>query len=186
MTESHPPSGTVTFLFTDIEGSTRLWDAHHAAMAVAVAEHDALLRQSITERGGFVFKTVGDAFCAAFPSVADARGAAVDVQRMLTSRTWPEVGSRHVRMGLHVGEAEERDNDYLGPTVNRVARLLSAGHSGQVLLSRAAAEALGALPDGAELRDLGDRRLKGSDATRAHLPAGRPEPAGGFSAPKQP
>ncbi len=155
------PSGTVTFLFTDIEGSTRLWDAHHAAMAVAVADHDALLRQSITEHSGFVFKTVGDAFCAAFPSSSDALGAALAAQGVLASRTFPEVGALRVRMGLHAGEAEERDNDYFGPAVNRVARLMSAGHGGQVLVSEATRNLLADDADGRTLKELGSYRLAG-------------------------
>src|SRR5215218_3770765 len=156
-----PPSGTVTFLFTDIEGSTRLWDAHRDAMAAAVAGHDALLRGAIERHGGHVFKTVGDAFCAAFPRAPDALDAAVAAQTALAERAWPEVGPLKVRVALHTGVAEERAADYFGPTVNRVARLLAAGHGGQVLLSRAAVDAVGPdLPPGAGLRDLGDRRLK--------------------------
>src|SRR5215207_9143808 len=156
-----PPSGRVVFLFTDIEGSTKAWDAHRDAMAVAVAEHDALLRGAIEAGGGYVFKTVGDAFCAAFADPAAALGSALAAQRALAERRWAEVGSLRVRVALHAGEAEERDADYFGPTVNRVARLLSAGHGGQVLLSGVAADALaGLLPDGLALRDLGDRRLK--------------------------
>jgi predicted ATPase/class 3 adenylate cyclase len=157
-----PPTGTVTFLFTDIEGSTKLWERDPQAMADALARHDELLRVAIEDHGGYVFKTVGDAFCAAFGSASDALGAALGAQRALLGEGWAEeVRAIRVRMALHSGEAEEREGDYFGPPVNRVARLLSAGHGGQVLLSQAAQELTqGGLPEGASLRDLGERRLK--------------------------
>jgi predicted ATPase/class 3 adenylate cyclase len=159
---SGPPTGTVTFLFTDIEGSTRLWESNTQAMQEALARHDELLRTAIEERGGYVFKTVGDAFCAAFGTATDATEAALAAQRALLEEGWAEeVGAIKVRMALHSGAAEERDGDYFGPPVNRVARLLSAGHGGQVLLSNAAQELTrDDLPEGATLRDLGERRLK--------------------------
>src|SRR5205809_285229 len=111
------PSGTITFLFTDIEGSTRLWEQFPDAMRSALARHDALLRTSIERCNGYVFKTVGDAFCAAFPTAPDALMAALDVQLGLQHVPWEETGPLKVRMGLHTGEAEERDNDYFGPTL---------------------------------------------------------------------
>lgn len=155
------PTGTVTFLFTDIEGSTQLWERHPEAMKVALARHDALLRQAIEANNGYVFKTVGDAFCAAFPTTPDALTAALAAQRALFAESWGEVGSIRVRMALHTGAAEERDGDYFGQPLNRVARLLSAGHGGQTLLSLASQELVrDHLPPGAELRDLGERRLK--------------------------
>jgi predicted ATPase/class 3 adenylate cyclase len=155
------PSGTVTFLFTDIEGSTRWWERHPAQMQVALARHDALLRQVIEAHAGHVFKTVGDAFCAAFPTATDAFAAARATQLRLASEPWPDPVVVKVRMALHSGGAEFRDGDYFGRALNRVARLLSAGHGGQVLLSRATAEQLGeALPGGATLLDLGERRLR--------------------------
>ncbi len=155
------PSGTITFLFTDIEGSTKRWDADRAAMAAAVARHDALLRAVISDHRGHVFKTVGDAFCAAFSAAREALQAAAVGQRLLAAEDWGASGPLRVRMALHTGDAEERDDDYFGPDVNRVARLLAAGHGGQVLLSHAAATALvGDLPAGVTLRDLGERRLK--------------------------
>ena len=159
---SGPPTGTVTFLFTDIEGSTRLWESNTQEMQEALARHDELLRTAIEERCGYVFKTVGDAFCAAFGTATDAAEAALVAQRALLEEGWTEeIGAIKVRMALHSGAAEERDGDYFGPPVNRVARLLSAGHGGQILLSHAAQELTrDDLPEGATLRDLGERRLK--------------------------
>jgi class 3 adenylate cyclase len=156
-----PPSGTLTFLFTDIEGSTRLWENNAPAMQAALARHDELLRDAIEERGGYVFKTVGDAFCAAFPTVPDALEAALEIQRRLLSSEWEQTGPLRVRMALHTGAAVERDGDYFGPPVNRVARLLSAAHGGQVLLSLPAQELVrDQLPVETSPRDLGEHRLK--------------------------
>src|SRR5689334_7915182 len=134
------PSGTVTFLFTDIEGSTKLWEHYPEAMRVALARHDDLLRAAIEAAGGYVFKTVGDAFCAAFWTAPDGLSAALAAQRALLAEPWGETGPIRVRMALHTGATEERDGDYFGPPVNRVARLLSAGHGGQTLLSGPTAE----------------------------------------------
>src|SRR5829696_7500887 len=136
-----PPTGTVTFLFTDIEGSTRLWERNAQAMQEALARHDELLRTTIEARDGYVVKTVGDAVCAAFGTATDAAESALAGQRALLEEDWAEeVGAIKVRMALHSGAVEERGGDYFGPPVNRVARLLSAGHGGQVLLSQAAQE----------------------------------------------
>jgi predicted ATPase/class 3 adenylate cyclase/Tfp pilus assembly protein PilF len=155
-----PPSGTVTFLFTDIEGSTRAWERDRATMATALTRHDAILREAIEKQRGYVFKTVGDAFCAAFARAPDALAAAVGAQRTLAAEPWGG-GPVRVRMAVHAGSAEERAGDYFGPAVNRVARLLSTGHGGQVLLSLAAQELVrDELPSGVRLRDLGDHRLK--------------------------
>jgi predicted ATPase/class 3 adenylate cyclase len=156
------PTGTVTFLFTDIEGSTRLWEHDAPAMQEALARHDEILQNTIEDRGGYVFKTVGDAFCAAFGTATDATEAALACQRALLEEGWAdEIGAIRVRMALHAGAAEERGGDYFGPPVNRVARLLSAGHGGQILLSHATQELTrDDLPEGASLRDLGQRRLK--------------------------
>ena len=114
-----PPTGTLTFLFTDIEGSTKLWETNPAAMQPALARHDEILRGAIEGRGGYVFKTLGDAFCAAFPTASDALEAALETQRRLLSEEWQETGPLRVRMALHTGAAEERDGDYFGPPVNR-------------------------------------------------------------------
>ena len=158
---SNVPTGTVTFLFTDIEGSTKLWEQHPDAMQTALARHDALLRQAIEAHHGFIFKTMGDAFCAAFASPSDALSAAIAAQRALHAEPWGETGPLRVRVALHTGTAEERDGDYFGPPLNRVARLLSAGHGGQTLLSQATREfVLGQLPAGMDLWDVGEWRLK--------------------------
>ena len=155
------PTGTVTFLFTDIERSTALWEHHPDAMGGALARHDALMRAAITEHGGYVVKTMGDAFHAAFSRAPDALAAVVDGQRRLEDEPWGNVGPLRVRMALHTGAAEERDGDYYGPTLNRAARILAAGHGGQILLSQSTAElAHDGLPDDWSLRDLGQHRLR--------------------------
>src|SRR5438067_5152498 len=130
-----PPTGTITFLFTDIEGSSRLWEQHSEAMRAALARHDAILREACESRGGFVFKTIGDAFCVAFANAHDALKAALAAQRLLNTEAWAETGPLKVRMALHTGAVELRGGDYFGPALNRVARLLAAAHGGQVLLS---------------------------------------------------
>src|SRR5205823_10450642 len=126
------PSDTVTFLFTDIEGSTRLWEENPDAMRRALAQHDNLLRSCIKNHGGQVFKTIGDAFCAVFRGAPEALDAALVAQLSITplrhcgdseSTCNPPL---NVRMALHTGDAELREGDYFGPTLNRVARLLSA------------------------------------------------------------
>jgi predicted ATPase/class 3 adenylate cyclase len=158
---SSPPTGTVTFLFTDIEGSTRLWEQDSSAMQLALARHDEILSSAIEERGGYVFKTVGDAFCCAFRTAPDALEAALEIQRRLLSSEWEKTRPLRVRMALHTGAAEERDGDYFRPPLNRVARLLSAAHGGQVLLSLPAQELVrDQLPEETTLRDLGEYRLK--------------------------
>ncbi|HEY0601597.1 MAG TPA: tetratricopeptide repeat protein [Herpetosiphonaceae bacterium] len=156
------PGGTITFLFTDIEGSTLRWEQHSAAMQPALARHDALLAAAITDHGGVVFKTVGDAFYAAFTTAAAALAAALAAQRALQREAWDEtVGPLRVRMALHTGAAELRAGDYFGPPLNRVARLLVAAHGEQILLSRATQELIrDSLPPGVQLRDLGEHRLK--------------------------
>jgi predicted ATPase/class 3 adenylate cyclase len=148
-------------LFSDIEGSTKLWDRFPDEMKVALAKHDALMRQAIEAHKGYVFKTIGDAFCAAFETVTDALDAVIAAQRALIAEDWGEVGKIRARMALHSGIAQERDGDYFGPPVNRVARLLAAGHGGQVLLSLATVELLrDHMPEDTSLRDYGERRLK--------------------------
>ena len=155
------PSGTVTFLFTDIEGSTRLWQNQPPRMQAALARHDELLRCCVESNGGHVFKTVGDAFYAAFPTAPQALEAAVQAQRSLSREPWEPECPIRVRMALHTGSAEERGGDYYGTTLNRVARLLGAGHGGQVLLSAPTQELVrDFIPAGAGLSDLGEHRLK--------------------------
>jgi predicted ATPase/class 3 adenylate cyclase len=159
------PTGTVTFLFSDIEGSTARWEQQQETMRVALARHDAILRQVIEEHGGFIFKTIGDAFCAAFATAADALAAALGAQRLLGAEPPSRAELLQVRMALHTGAAEERDSDYFGPPLNRVARLLATGHGAQTLLSLATAELVqDDLPPDVQLRDLGVHRLK--DLTR--------------------
>ena len=158
---SGPPSGTVTLLFTDVEGSTRLWDAERDAMAAALRRHDEILRDAIEQAGGYVFKTIGDAFCAAFSSARAGLDAALAAQRNLAAQSWPTSQPIVVRMALHAGVCEERDGDYFGPAVNRVARLLAVAGGGQVLVSAVAAELLSdELPQGVGLRELGTHQLR--------------------------
>jgi predicted ATPase/class 3 adenylate cyclase len=155
------PEGTITFLFTDIEGSTRLWEEHSRAMSEALARHDNLLHGAIEAHGGVVFKRMGDQICAAFPTAPDALGAALAAQRAVHDEPWEEAGPLPVRMALHTGTAEARDGDYFGPPLNRVRRLLDAGHGGQILLSSVTQElTCHHLPAGASLGDLGSHRLR--------------------------
>ncbi len=161
----NPPVGTVTFLFSDIEGSTRLWERHPEAMRVALRRHDEILRESIAANDGYVFKTIGDAFCVAFDRAGDAVNTAAQAQSALHQEPWAETGPLRVRMALHAGSAEFRDNDYFGNSLNRVARMLAAAHGGQVLLSLPVEELVrDHLHPGVMLRDLGERRLR--DLTR--------------------
>jgi class 3 adenylate cyclase len=118
-------------LFTDIEGSTKMWEKSPHAMQRALSRHDDILRKAIEDRGSYVFKTVGDAFCCAFLTAPDALEAALETQRRLLTSEWQETGPLRVRMALHTGAAQERDGDYFGPPVNRVARLMSAAHGGR-------------------------------------------------------
>jgi class 3 adenylate cyclase len=158
---SGAPSGTVTLLFTDVEGSTRLWDTERDAMAASLRRHDEILRDAIQQAGGYVFKTAGDSFCAAFSAARAGLDAALAAQRNLAAQSWLTSRPIVVRMGLHAGVCEERDGDYFGPAVNRAARLLTVASGGQVLVSGVAAELLSdELPDGVDLRELGTRQLK--------------------------
>jgi predicted ATPase/class 3 adenylate cyclase/Tfp pilus assembly protein PilF len=154
------PTGTVTFLFTDIEGSTRLWETQHAAMQQALAHHDAILRDAIEANDGHLVKTTGDGAHAAFTSAANAIAACLAAQRTLKAHAWGELSIKS-RMALHSGAAEQRDGDYYGPTLNRAARLMAVAHGGQILLSLATEELLrDRLPADITLRDMGERRLK--------------------------
>ncbi len=153
------PSGTVTFLFTDLEGSTGLWEDHPDAMRAALARHDELIGRAIEDRDGQVVKTTGDGFFAVFVTASDAVAAAVDAQLALLRDPWPGTGPLRVRMGVHTGAAELRDRDYHGPALNRAARLMSAGHGGQLLVSLVTSEHIRG--SGVELLDLGSHRLRG-------------------------
>lgn len=160
------PSGTASFLFTDVEGSTRLWQTHPEAMTEALARHDAILRAAIGKVGGYVFSTAGDAFAAAFARAGAAVEAAVVAQRTLQAEQWPGGVSVRVRMGIHTGEAVERDGDYFGPTLNRGARVMSAAHGGQVIVTGTTARVLDG--SGVALVDLGEHTLRDIDGTE-HL-----------------
>jgi predicted ATPase/class 3 adenylate cyclase len=150
------PSGTVTFLFTDVEASTRLWEEYPGAMPMALERHDEIVRSAIERRAGYVFSTAGDSFAAAFARARDAVAAAVDAQRALGEERWPGETPVRVRMGLATGEAQERDGDYFGSVLNRAARVMAAGHGGQILVAQSTA----AVVQSVELVDLGEHRLR--------------------------
>lgn len=161
MTSSPPITDTLTFLFTDIEGSTRLWQQYPQAMQTSLALHDQILHQAIQSCNGKVFKTIGDAFFAVFETAPDALQAALISQRILHNTSWGETGALKVRMAIDTGLVEKRNGDYFGTPLNRAQRLISAGHGGQVLISAATHELLqDNLPPSVSLRDLGLRRLK--------------------------
>jgi predicted ATPase/class 3 adenylate cyclase len=156
-----PPTGTITFLFSDIEGSTKKWEERPDAMREALAAHDRMLREIFESSGGYVFKTIGDAFCVAFDTAQGALAGALESQRALRAADWGAIGELKVRMALHTGAAEERDGDYFGQALNRVARILAAAHGGQVLLSLPTEELVrDHLPPGVQLRQLGEHRLR--------------------------
>jgi predicted ATPase/class 3 adenylate cyclase len=152
---------TVTFLFTDIEGSTELWERHPSTMPAALARHDAVVRERIGAHGGVVFKALGDAFCAVFASAPDAVAAALDAQRSIVAEPWPFASPIKVRMAIHSGTAEQRGDDWFGSPLNRVARMLDAGHGGQILISQTVERLVAdRFPEGVALVDLGERTLK--------------------------
>ncbi len=158
------PTGTVTFLFTDIEGSTQLWEGHPEAMKAALAKHDSIVKEAVQANGGHVIKTTGDGIHAVFESAGHGVAAALAAQYELSKSAWEEIKPRavRVRMGLHTGEAELRDGDYYGSTLNRAARIMAAGHGGQVLLSSVTAELVQRqLPADVTLLELGEHHLKG-------------------------
>ena len=159
------PEGTVTFLFTDIEGSTPLWEQHPDLMAESLQVHNQVLYQAIDAHGGVAFRFVGDAIAAAFSTAPQALAAAVAGQRGLANAKWNELGALRVRMGIHTGEAYPSDagDDYITThTLNRVARVMSAGHGGQILLSQASATLCErTLPADIQLIDRGQHHLKG-------------------------
>jgi class 3 adenylate cyclase/tetratricopeptide (TPR) repeat protein len=156
------PRGTVSFLFTDIEGSTRLWERHRAVMGTMVDRHLALLRGAIEAHQGVLFKVVGDAVQAAFPTAPSAVAAALDAQRALLADDWGALGALPVRMAVHTGEAvPDEQGDYRAAPLNRLSRLLAAGHGRQILLTQTVQQLTrGALPEGSEVRDLGEHRLR--------------------------
>jgi len=155
------PAGTVTLLFTDIEGSTRLLQQLGEGYASVLSECRDLLRAAFHEHRGHEVDTQGDSFFVAFARATDAISAAVDMQRTLASHAWPNGVTVQVRVGLHTGEPSLVSEDYVGLDVHHAARIMSAGHGGQVLLSQATCELVEHdLPDGVSLRDLGEHRLK--------------------------
>ncbi|MCE9557554.1 MAG: tetratricopeptide repeat protein [Armatimonadetes bacterium] len=161
MRQDSIPSGTVTFLFTDIEGSTKLWESHPELMRTSLARHDAIVRHAIQSSNGHVFKTIGDAFCAAFATAPAALDAALNAQIALKSESWPGATPVRVRMAIHTGAVENRDEDYFGPPLNRVVRLLSTAHGGQTLLSQTTFDLVrDFLPQDASILDLGIHQLK--------------------------
>jgi len=162
-TESGLPSGTVTFLLTDVVGSTELWQQYPSSMPEALRNHEEILRRTLTEHGGYEFGTAGDSFAVAYKSAAQALGSAATAQRALAAHSWGDV-QIDVRMGLHTGQAEERDGRYFGVPVNRAARIEALAGPGQIFVSEATC-ALGRshLASDLELRDLGDQLLKSFD-----------------------
>lgn len=155
------PTGTVTFLFTDIEGSTRLARAEGTRWPTLLERHQALLREPFGRHGGVEVATEGDSFFVVFPNVPDSVAAAADAQRAISEEAWPDGLELRVRMGLHTGEGALGGDNYVGLDIHRAARIASAGHGGQVLLSAATRElAAHSLPSGVSLRDLGEQRLK--------------------------
>jgi predicted ATPase/class 3 adenylate cyclase len=165
-TQSHslrsPPIGTVSFLFTDIEGSTSLWERDPGAMRRALGRHDEIVRDSVAAHGGYMFATGGDGFGVAFGSPEAAVAAALEAQRGLVGEVWPSGLDLRVRMGVHTGVAHERGGDYFGPTLNRAARLMSAAHGGQLVVSAAVAELTrDCLGEEVAVLDLGEHAFRG-------------------------
>jgi class 3 adenylate cyclase len=155
------PTGTVTFLFTDIESSTRLLQRLGESYSTVLAEQQTLIRQALAAYGGVEVDTQGDSFFIAFPTAPAAVAAAVQMTRDLAAHAWPEDVTVRVRMGLHTGTPQLAGNRYVGIDVHRAARIAAAGHGGQVLLSQTTCDlATYALPEGVTLRDIGAHRLK--------------------------
>ncbi|HEX6036360.1 MAG TPA: adenylate/guanylate cyclase domain-containing protein, partial [Anaerolineales bacterium] len=165
ITSTDLPSGTVTFLFTDIEGSTQWWETHPEWMREAFARQETILRAAAARHGGYVYKMIGDAFQVAFNTAQQALQAAIEAQRALQLESWGEFGPLRIRMALHTGVTEERQDDYVGPVLNRLGRMLGISQGGQILLTQATYELVyDSLPEGVDLQDLGTHRLK--DLTR--------------------
>jgi predicted ATPase/class 3 adenylate cyclase len=163
-----PESTTLTFLFTDIEGSTSKWEEQPEQMAQAVGRHDALLRDSVHRHGGRIVKTTGDGIYAAFETSAACLAAVIDIQLGLLDPAATAGVALRVRCGVHTGLVQARDNDYFGSTINRTARIMNAGHGGQILVSQAVSDELAEkLPEGVSLKALGSVRLKGLSTAEA-------------------
>jgi class 3 adenylate cyclase len=163
------PGGTVTFVFTDIEGSTRLLqELGDETYGRVSGDHRRLVRETFGARGGTEIDTQGDAFFFSFPRARDAVAAAVDAQRALRDHEWPEARKVSVRMGLHTGEPQVGEEGYLGLDVVRAARISAAGHGGQILISETTRALLGnQLPEGVAVHDLGEQHLK--DVQHEHI-----------------
>jgi class 3 adenylate cyclase len=163
MTETNVhPSGTLTFLFTDLEGSTHLWEQYPDHMKAAMARHDALMRNSVEDNKGIVVKTTGDGLHAVFDSAIKGIEAALQAQQMVAAESWPaDISLLRIRIGLHTGESQLREGDYYGTAVNRAARIMSIGYGGQVLLSGTNASLVqDNLPQDCSLLDLGEHFLR--------------------------
>lgn len=151
-----------TFLFTDIEGSTALWEQYPDAMKASLERHKALLSEAVERNGGRLFKELGDGIAAVFSTPEEAVAGAIQAQRALASEAWPFTGGLHVRMALHIGAADEEAGDFHGPTVNLVARLLDEAVDSQVVLSQEVHDAVrDGWPQGVDIEDLGSRAFKG-------------------------
>jgi class 3 adenylate cyclase len=162
------PSGTVTFVFTDVEGSTRLLQELGDDYAAVARDHRRIVRDAFAARGGAEVDTQGDAFFFSFARAGDAVAAAVDAQRALAAHAWPSGAQVRVRMGLHTGEPQVGEEGYLGIDVVRAARIAAAGHGGQILISETTRALLGnRLPEGASVHDLGEANLK--DVQHEHV-----------------
>ena len=182
MIDTHTATPILTFLFTDIENSTPLWEQSPGEMQRAVARHDAVLREAIQNHHGRVVKSTGDGFHAVFESPVEAVAAALAGQRVIAAEPWPEaLGPIKARMGLHTGESNERDGDFFGPDVNLAARVMALGHGGQLLLSEATAALVKHQPPpGCSLSNLGEHRLKGIAAPARVFQLCHPDLAASF------
>ena len=161
---SYVPTGVIIYLFTDLEGSTQLWQQFPEQMSGMLTRHDSLITSVVEEYGGMVVRSrgEGDSLFAVFVRARDTAAAACSIQRAILSEPWPSDLTIKVRMALHTGESELREHDYYGPVVNRCARLRSIAHGGQVVLSQATSELVqDALPEGLAPRDMGTHRLRG-------------------------
>jgi predicted ATPase/class 3 adenylate cyclase len=155
------PAGTLTFLYTDLEGSTRLWEQHPQSMPAAMALHDNFLQTAVHKHGGRIFRHTGDGICAVFVNASAALAAALESQLNLQTGPWADPGPLRVRMALHTGEAARQGGDYSSPSLNRIGRLLDLAHGGQALLSQATQQLVrDNLPPEAGLKDMGEVRLR--------------------------
>jgi class 3 adenylate cyclase len=162
MDQEEFPTGVVTFLFTDLENSTHLWEEYPSEMKSALAQHDEILALNVKAGNGKIVKTTGDGFHAVFHSPGDAIQAVVSAQKTILSEDWGRTGPLRVRMALHSEEAEFRDGDYYGSAVNRAARIMGTASGEQILVSAATAKLIGdQMPEGVSLLDLGKHYLRG-------------------------